>query len=108
MLWVALVLGVTGCSSLTKEESTELRRIAEQFDAAMPKVSKAELIAILGAPQTDLGTTCTWLAEVSDQNFEKLTAELAEDGTVTRLRRVSKRFVSNSWGQAYKTVEQEK
>ena len=105
ILLALLSLGFVGCTTLSQNQSLTLLQASRAYDDATRRMTKEELLTLLGQPSISNGAVYTWKTTVADRNFESITAEFDEDGSVRKITRVSNRFTSAGWGRGEITRE---
>ena len=81
------VLTFAGCANVPAEFAAQMNRTSDKYASVTREMTRAELVASLGAPQKEDKSSATWEIRFDALNFESLTVEFGSDDRIAKLTR---------------------
>ena len=78
------ILAFSGCANVPAEVASQMTSAAEKYGSVTKDMTKEAIIAALGPPQKEEGSTLTWEVRYGVRNYESLIVEFDRTGRSIR------------------------
>jgi hypothetical protein len=98
LLLLILILAFSGCASVPSEVASQLDRAYEKYSMVTKDMTKQAIIASLGPPQKEEGSTLTWEVRYCMKNYASFVVEFDRTGQSIKTELKYSRWSSNFVG----------